>query len=749
MIKEAAGLYFHKNSLIVDVLEMLLQIEPTKRLTCEEILQTLPDYDQIQYGFDKISYKEENGVPDSRMRSHERARSHERSELGRIEEHQFEHINTEDYLINENDYREEEIQARNHQLNQNGDFPIVSRNGLGDPKMLTEEEFFTMHAKPKKNDLENFKQANSRTQFYVTKDPEVIEVIDERPSSEGRFSSQRPSYSPRMGGSRSPKNENYSNPASVGNKIYKDQHRIISEHEMHQEAQGLFPRDVHTMPRRHQPVILEEDTIRRQNRRPVQREVIEYEGRVQKVREYENKKVTYVEHPPREVYRERSRSKSRSSHVHLADDDYITNEFLDTEKTYNMHRDDPYFDHETINPHHMQRPPLLSREESHMIDKANKDLGRQVVDLRAQLDSYHNPYGIQNDQTVVGKRIGMENPMKCYSNLAAASEDDPYIFKPELIQFDKNIGLSTQDIHRKYIDSFEPNNRNKKKHIVRNVVKDKKFYTNEKKQKLQDRKTLYAKYTNVNNCVKDRVKHEMKQNVKNLRKKQKKVDDAKPTPVVKEEIRAGLMKNKHIDKTYMKDAWDSELSKKLWHYNKSCLRNPDEKLKENYYPVNNSMYHVTRDCFDTFPSKEERISISRDRRRFFCTQNGKINDHKCTVGCICCEEYDECNVKHIDAWKHSKYHDTFNHKHMGHSRLHKQHYKHIDHYSREKGVTAGRNLRSGEKERHSHAERNVGHMHHEKRRSRKHHGHKTGSNCCEHCGPCECGSCNCGSCELC
>ena len=78
----------------------------------------------------------------------------------------------------------------------------------------------------------------------------------------------------------------------------------------------------------------------------------------------------------------------------------------------------------------------------------------------------------------------------------------------------------------------------------------------------------------------------------------------------------------------MKDAWDSELNKKLWHYNKNCLKNPEEKLKENYYPVNNTMYHITRDCLDTFPSKEERISISKDRRRFFCTKNGKINDDR-------------------------------------------------------------------------------------------------------------------------
>ena len=41
MIREAADLYFEKNSLIIDVFGMLLQIEPTKRLSCEEVLQTL------------------------------------------------------------------------------------------------------------------------------------------------------------------------------------------------------------------------------------------------------------------------------------------------------------------------------------------------------------------------------------------------------------------------------------------------------------------------------------------------------------------------------------------------------------------------------------------------------------------------------------------------------------------------------------------------------------------------------------
>ena len=763
MIREAADLYFQKNSLIIDVFEMLLQIEPTKRLTCEEVLQTLPDFDQIRSGFDKNSYKSDNSV------AHNTGRSIESNELGSIKENRHD---PHEYL--KNDKKSQNYQNElDRELNKHINTETYVEDGGAQTKMLTEEEFLTMH-KPQEYDTNIYKEPNSRTQFYVTRDPEVIEVIDERPSEEARFSSQRHSFSPPVRNSHSPNNDNtnYANPVSVGKNMHKDHPRMMSKKEMHQEAQHMFPGDFHAVPRpnhhapiqveqdyksrrprsplnqnHHAPIQVEQDYLNRRPRSPLKDKVVERPAKVREVREIINQKVTYIEHPPREVYRERSRSHSRKSRMSLAEDEYLTNEYLDTENAYNMHGEDPYCDAPTIKAR--EKPVMLGMNQTNVLDIINKDLARDVVDLRAQLNAYDNG-GHLKDQHVVGKRIGMENPMMCYSNLVDTTDDDPYIFKPEIIHFDKNIGLKTEDIHRKYIDSFEPKKkREQKTYIKRDLVKDKNFYNQEKKRKLEDRKKLFAKYTNVNCCVRDRVKLEMEQNQRNLRNKrdQNKVAEPKPTPVVKEEIRAGLMKKKYIDKTYMKDAWDSELNKKLWHYNKNCLKNTEEKLKENYYPVNNTMYHITRDCLDTFPSKEERISISKDRRRFFCTKNGKINDHMCMINCTCCEEYDESNVKHMDTYKHWKHHDEFNHGHMGHCGSNKKSHKHVDYYKREKHASKCKNLRSTSKDRHACIDQNLGCSNRGHPSVNTHCGHKQ-STCCDHGGECTCRDVG-GECECC
>lgn len=115
--------------------------------------------------------------------------------------------------------------------------------------------------------------------------------------------------------------------------------------------------------------------------------------------------------------------------------------------------------------------------------------------------------------------------------------------------------------------------------------------------------------------------------------------------MVKEEIRAGLMKGKKIDRCYMDRAWDAELTRDHWDFGGGGARGmtatgffDGEEVggenKNRYYPVNNTYYRIEKDQLNSI-SKEERTSLTHGRRKYFCEKLGKINDHKCTLDCFC------------------------------------------------------------------------------------------------------------------
>ena len=162
-------------------------------------------------------------------------------------------------------------------------------------------------------------------------------------------------------------------------------------------------------------------------------------------------------------------------------------------------------------------------------------------------------------------------------------------------------------------------------------------YIKDRDKKLKKRKELYSKYTHVNTKIKDRVIKENEYNSRTWKQRIPYKDEPGKVPVVKEEIRAGLMKNKEIAKNYMKGVWNDELENKMWNFDKN-----ERNKKNKYYPVGNTMYRIdkenaefnnSRGCEADLENDEDiRRSVSNKRRHYLCDNvNGEVNNHNCVI----------------------------------------------------------------------------------------------------------------------